>query len=84
MCGILGAYGGFGADRFENALNKLSHRGPDFSGSYFDGSLSLGHARLSIIDLLPEANQPFLDGNFAIVFNGEIYNYRELSKKYSL
>lgn len=84
MCGILGAYGGFGADRFENALNKLSHRGPDFSGTYFDGSLSLGHARLSIIDLLPEANQPFLDGNFAIVFNGEIYNYRELSKKYSL
>ena len=84
MCGILGAYGGFGADRFENALNKLSHRGPDFSGTYFDGSLSLGHARLSIIDLLPEANQPFLDGNFVIVFNGEIYNYRELSKKYSL
>lgn len=84
MCGILGAYGGFGADRFDNALNMLSHRGPDFSGIYLDGSLALGHARLSIIDLLPDANQPFLDGELAVVFNGEIYNYRELSKKYSL
>lgn len=84
MCGILGAYGCLDRSKFESALNKLSHRGPDFSGTYFDGSLALGHSRLSIIDLLPEANQPFLDGKLAIVFNGEIYNYRQLSKKYLL
>ena len=59
----------------------LHHRGPDASGVYQSGPAVLGHARLSIIDLSPDANQPMLsaDGQVALVFNGEIYNFRELA-----
>lgn len=60
-----------------------SHRGPDAirSGQY--GQFTLAHNRLSIIDLSEEANQPFVSdcGNYVIVYNGEVYNYRELRKR---
>ena len=58
----------------------LSHRGPDHSSEYFYNNIALGHTRLSIIDLNERSNQPFHDstGNYIIVFNGEIYNYKEL------
>lgn len=58
----------------------LHHRGPDQSGCWADGALGLGHARLAVIDLSPAAAQPMRDaeGRAAIVFNGEIYNFREL------
>ena len=58
---------------------SLYHRGPDDHGLYHDGDVSLGHRRLSIIDLAG-GHQPMTnaDGSFVIVFNGEIYNYREL------
>ncbi len=58
----------------------LAHRGPDGSGVYRDDNnhLTLGHSRLSIIDLSAVADQPMLDESehFALVFNGEIYNYQ--------
>ena len=61
-------------------VRALRHRGPDAQGvQQFNGAV-LGHARLSIIDLSEAGNQPFVseDGRYAIVFNGEIYNFRTL------
>ena len=58
----------------------LRHRGPDAEGAWSSGRAALGHRRLSIIDLSPEANQPLLneDGTVGVVANGEIYNFKEL------
>ena len=58
----------------------LARRGPDHAGTYADGPLAFGHRRLSIIDLSPSADQPMVDAalQLALVFNGTIYNYREL------
>jgi asparagine synthase (glutamine-hydrolysing) len=90
MCGIAGAVF---KDKtfsqkalFEQALTMLKHRGPDNAGSYFNKNIWLGHTRLSIIDLSPEANQPMLnyDKSFAIAYNGEVYNFRDLESKYQL
>jgi len=65
-----------------DSLISTRHRGPDFSDRYFTSvkakNIGLGHNRLSVIDLSPDANQPmFLDG-LVIVFNGEIYNFKKL------
>jgi asparagine synthase (glutamine-hydrolysing) len=87
MCGIAG-YLATGRDpRQAQAVVRamvaaLDHRGPDAHGVHADGPAVLGHARLAIIDLRPESNQPFLsaDGQVALVFNGEIYNYKALAK----
>jgi asparagine synthase (glutamine-hydrolysing) len=61
----------------------LYHRGPDDGGVYGHGQIALGHRRLSIIDLSSSGHQPMLsdDGNLAIVFNGEIYNFIELREE---
>ena len=58
----------------------LSHRGPDGEGIHLDGPVALGHRRLSIIDLSDAAREPITseDGSLWLVFNGEIYNFREL------
>ena len=64
-------------------LEQLSSRGPDAEGKYFNDKINFGHKRLSIIDLNKRSNQPFYDkqsGNF-IVFNGEIYNFKEIKKE---
>lgn len=57
----------------------LSHRGPDDKGAFVHQQVGLGHRRLSILDTSAAGHQPFTtnDGRFTIVFNGEIYNYRE-------
>jgi asparagine synthase (glutamine-hydrolysing) len=83
MCGISGISGKSGPkEHLENMVRVQSHRGPDAKGYYYnpDNSTGLGHNRLIIIDFNAAANQPFLsaDGRYAIVFNGEIYNYLEL------
>jgi asparagine synthase (glutamine-hydrolysing) len=63
-------------------LSEIAHRGPDDRGEFVDLSvgIALGHTRLSIIDLSPLGHQPMADpsGSAHLVFNGEIYNYREL------
>lgn len=81
MCGIVGLSGG-NLDRLAAANDLLAHRGPDDSGIFTDpaANIGLGHRRLSILDLSPLGHQPMLsaDGAVVLVFNGEIYNYREL------
>lgn len=91
MCGICGIFSFSGAtidgagDRIAAMNEKQKHRGPDDSGYWHntDGRVHFGHRRLSIIDLSPAGHQPMVSakGN-AIVFNGEIYNYRELKDKF--
>lgn len=60
--------------------DALIHRGPDDEGLYCDGRIGLGHRRLSILDISPSGHQPMwtADRSLAIVFNGEVYNYREI------
>jgi asparagine synthase (glutamine-hydrolysing) len=60
--------------------DAMAHRGPDADGFWLEKNVALGHRRLSIIDLSSAANQPFTDssGRFVMVFNGEMYNYREV------
>src|SRR5688572_15030840 len=60
--------------------NDLAHRGPDSDGVWSGGNVTLGHRRLSIIDLSEACNQPFFsdDGRYILVYNGELYNFREL------
>ncbi len=84
MCGICGEL------RFDGAVpdiaaigrmsDQLARRGPDHAGTYQDGPLAFGHRRLSIIDLSSHGHQPMVDAalQLALVFNGTIYNYREL------
>jgi asparagine synthase (glutamine-hydrolysing) len=81
MCGIAGhlAYPRADARAVERMIGALAHRGPDGRGTFQEGPVALGHVRLAIIDLQtgeqPKFNE---DGTIAVVFNGEIYNYREL------
>lgn len=90
MCGIAGAFdlvsnGDKSLDRKLKVMNRLiAHRGPDGSGTWLSNNRDVGltHRRLSIIDLSERASQPMIDkkGN-VIVFNGEIYNYKELREE---
>ncbi|MFN3969042.1 asparagine synthase (glutamine-hydrolyzing) [Flavobacterium sp.] len=83
MCGIFGCMGSLDAEKKNRISTSLKHRGPD--GQYFKefNSLTFFHARLSIIDVAG-GNQPFETEKVVLVFNGEIYNYKELAKKYQL
>lgn len=64
-------------------IQKMHHRGPDDTGTFFSEGLVFGFVRLSIIDLSPAGHQPFqsVDGRFTLVFNGEIFNYLELKEE---
>jgi len=85
MCGILGYFGDNSHD-FKNktSLDLINHRGPDFKDEIIGETFYLGHTRLSILDLSNNGNQPMIskDGNFVIIFNGEIYNHLDLREKY--
>ncbi len=84
MCGITGIAGHPREDEARRAVDRMNeaqhHRGPDAGGLWSDDGVVLGHRRLKIIDLSSAANQPFQspDGRHVLVFNGEIYNYRDL------
>jgi asparagine synthase (glutamine-hydrolysing) len=87
MCGIAGIWSGRQAipprrDEIDAMVAALHHRGPDGRGAFVEGPIGLGHARLSIIDLAggaqPMSNE---DGRIQVVFNGEIFNYRELRQQ---
>lgn len=91
MCGILGIFRQHQKARpidrliFDRMRDAMTHRGPDGAGTWMDpdGTIALGHRRLSIIDLDPRALQPMTsaDGRYTLSFNGEIYNYRELRRE---
>lgn len=88
MCGFLGFVGkdqNINKSKFIRALNSLHSRGPDNTDYYFAKNCLLGHKRLSVIDLSKKASQPMTDSSrrFMIVYNGEIYNFRELKKDLS-
>lgn len=86
MCGIAGFFSRHKFDSLqaslEPAVSKLGHRGPDGRGCYTDAAhgLGLGHSRLAVIDLSETGQQPMAsgDGHQCIVYNGEIYNFRQL------
>lgn len=82
MCGIAG-FTGFNNNKelAENSNIIQQHRGPDNSGVWSNDYIALAHRRLSIIDLSPNGNQPFEKHDLVIIFNGEIYNYKELHLK---
>lgn len=84
MCGICGIFdiNGLGESNIAAMTAVMDHRGPDHQGIYRDKFVHLGHRRLSIIDLSETAMQPMCNetGSIWIVFNGEIYNFRELMK----
>jgi asparagine synthase (glutamine-hydrolysing) len=88
MCGITGIFafnlvGKMNMIHLTNATRALASRGPDFHDSYHDGFAGLGHRRLSIIDTSAAGNQPMWDetGRYAIVFNGEIFNFNVLRQE---
>ena len=89
MCGINGSLTRRGVRRGElgstvEAMNAaIAHRGPDGSGVFERDGVALGHRRLSIIDLSDAGAQPMYsaDGSLTLVFNGEIYNYLELTQE---
>lgn len=96
MCGLCGFWTAQDSDSFnQEALQKMNntlrHRGPEAEGYYFadnqqGGKVALAHARLRIIDLSDAANQPFwsADRRYAVVFNGEIYNFKDIIRQYNL
>jgi asparagine synthase (glutamine-hydrolysing) len=84
MCGISGYYSPdklFAEADLRAMTDAIAHRGPDAFGYYSDELTGLGHRRLSIIDLSTSANQPMhsSDGRYVMVYNGEVYNYREIA-----
>ncbi|MCD4761048.1 asparagine synthase (glutamine-hydrolyzing) [bacterium] len=82
MCGINGF--NFSDEKLIEQMNsKVKHRGPDADGFFIDQGISLGHTRLSVIDLSKEADQPMLsaDQRYVIIYNGELYNYLDIREE---
>src|SRR3989344_5321080 len=82
MCGICG-FTWEDRELAKQMIQSLHHRGPDQGGIYADSNITLGHRRLSIIDLSPSGSQPMAnkEGDVIIIYNGEIYNFQELRQE---
>ncbi len=89
MCGIVGFWPGNDESGLGDIIKKMNdsivHRGPDDEGVWIDDNthLAMGQRRLSIVDLSPAGHQPMISstGRYVIVFNGEIYNYKDIRKE---
>ncbi len=88
MCGLAAI---FGPDKKESSnikdmINSISHRGPDHEGFHYEENIIMGSCRLSIFDLSSKGNMPMKDksGRYLIIYNGEIYNFKELKNKYEI
>ena len=86
MCGIAGCYQQPDGHKLADVMTeRIAHRGPDAGGVWTHEddrvSVHLGHRRLSIIDLSAAADQPMIKDNLVMVYNGELYNYRELRQE---
>jgi asparagine synthase (glutamine-hydrolysing) len=89
MCGIAGFidYQGQLSELHLDHMGKaIARRGPDFQGTWYKAPVGLVHRRLSILDLSEAANQPMTsaDGRYVMVYNGEVYNYKELAQELGL
>jgi len=89
MCGIVGIYCNNSINyevQLGQMMDSIVHRGPDAAGQYVGKNVLLGHRRLSIIDLSDRANQPMFShsGRTVMVFNGEVYNYREIASQLNI
>ena len=88
LCGIVGIWlknesALVQKEQLEASINAIKHRGPDIQQTKIDANVGFAHARLSILDLSDQATQPMTDssGRYTLIFNGEIYNYKDLIKK---
>ena len=86
MCGIVGIFGpnaAYHESLLEKMHNVLEHRGPDDLGVFFSDHVALAHRRLSILDLSEAGKNPMFspDGRFMIVYNGEVFNFKELKQE---
>ena len=80
MCGIVG-FNARNSEALKQMLRSIEHRGPDDKGIYEEESLSLGHVRLSILDLSILGHQPMIFKHLRMVYNGEVYNYKEIREE---
>lgn len=83
MCGFVTIFDPYArhesmADQLQCMCDVMVSRGPDHYGVHEDAAIHMGHRRLSIIDLSDKAHQPMQKGDWVLVYNGEIYNYREI------
>ncbi len=86
MCGIAGFVGEGSEKVLRDMAETVRHRGPDDLGVYHSGTVGLAHTRLSILDLSARGHQPMWNdrGDIAVIFNGEIYNFKELKEEFRL
>lgn len=89
MCGIAGYFSpdlSVNQQVLKSITSTIAHRGPDAEGLFYGKNIGLGHRRLSIIDLAERSNQPMhsQSGRFVMVYNGEVYNFKELQEKYQI
>ena len=80
MCAIVG-FNSKKTDTLHTMLKSIQHRGPDDSGVYESEEFSLGHVRLSIVDLSSHGHQPMIFENLVMVYNGEVYNFKEIRQE---
>jgi|TARA_B110001452_G_C15237367_1_gene428404 asparagine synthase (glutamine-hydrolysing) len=87
MCGIASVFGiGEHTDDVKSMIKSISHRGPDGQGFFRNNLIQMGSCRLSIFDLSDKGKMPMEDKSkrFTIIYNGEIYNFKDLKRKYQL
>lgn len=80
MCAIVG-FNSNNSNQLNLMLQTMNHRGPDDQGIFESSIFSLGHARLSILDLSTHGHQPMVYENLVMVYNGEVYNFEEIKKE---